>query len=177
MIVATSTTAGAGKSHWAWRWAQRDRRPGALDGPRRTSERTRMLALGAVEQVLKVFLRLREHLGRRRAFDRLLDRDADDVAVLGDADDLRQPLPADLERGLIGLIPVGGHLGLGLYLRVVPRRGPAHADAGHELAHHVRLVRGPLGEEVRGFLAAALRRDGHARDVDPRKVSARPRWQ
>src|SRR5258705_7336758 len=173
MIVATSTTAGAGNSHWAWRWAQRDRRRGALDGPRRTSERTRMLALGAVEQVLKVFLRLREHLSRRRAFDRLLDRDADDVAVLGDADDLRQPLPADLERGLIGLIPVGGHLRLGLHLRIVPARGAADADAGHELAHHVRLVRGPLGKEIRGLFAPALRRDRHARDVDRREMSAR----
>src|SRR5258705_10674156 len=99
MIVATSTTAGAGKSHCAGRCAQREERPGALDGPPRTSERTRALALGPVEQVLKVLLRLGEHLSGRRAFDGFLDRDADDVAILGDADDLGQPLPADLERG------------------------------------------------------------------------------
>jgi len=36
----------------------------------------------------KSFLRLRQHLGRRRAFDGLLDSHADDVPVLGDRDDL-----------------------------------------------------------------------------------------
>src|SRR5882724_9755371 len=107
MITATSSTAGAGNSHRAW-WCA--------------------LALSPIEQVLKVLLGLREHLRGRRALDPLLDGDADDVSVLGDADDLRQPLPADLERGLIGLIPVGRHLGLGLHVRAVPRRGPAHTD-------------------------------------------------
>src|SRR6266850_5805576 len=119
MITATSSTAGAGNSHLAW-WCA--------------------LALSSIEEVLKVLLRLREHLRGGRAFDPFLDGDADDVSVLGDADDLRQPLPADLERGLVRLVPVGGHLRLGLDLRAVPRRGPAHTDAGHELAHHVRLA-------------------------------------
>src|SRR5215510_15387089 len=105
MIAATSTTAGAGKSHCAWRCAQRVA-PLVIA--------TRALALRPVELVLKVLLGLRQHLSGRRALDRLLDRDTDDVAVLGDADDLGQSLAADLERGLIGLIPVGRHLRLGL---------------------------------------------------------------
>src|SRR5205809_5289452 len=109
MITATSTTAGAGKSHCAWRCAQSPS----------------YLALGAVQQVLKVLLRLREDLSGRRPFDPLLDGDADDVPVLGDADDLRQSLPADLERGLIGLIPVGRHLGFGFHVGAVPGGSPA----------------------------------------------------
>src|SRR5215470_7141304 len=147
MIAATSATAGAGKSHCAWRCAQRDgctwvprngpRPPTARTRPGGAVARlviaTRALALGPVEQVLKILLSLREHLRGRCALDRLLDRDADDVAVLGDADDLRQPLAADLERGLIGLIPVGGHLRLGLHVGVVPGRRAADAHAGHEL--------------------------------------------
>src|SRR4029453_15421945 len=131
MMTATSSTAGGGKSHWACRWAQRDRRAG---GPGRPPASivvcTRALALGAVEQVLEIFLRLREYLGGRRALDAFLDGDADDVAILGDADDLRQALAADLERGLVGLVPVGRHLRLGLHLRVVPGGGPAPPPAG-----------------------------------------------
>src|SRR5882724_5051182 len=107
MITATSSTAGAGNSHGAWtHWL------GGLEGPPRPPERsappggavaclvsrTGPSALSSIEQVLEVLLRLREHLGRRRALDALLDGDADDVAILGDADDLRQALPADLQR-------------------------------------------------------------------------------
>src|SRR5207302_11092789 len=120
MITATSSTAGAGNSHRAW-WCA--------------------LALSSIEEVLEVLLRLREHLGGRRPLDSFLDGDADDVAVLGDADDLRQSLAADLERGLVGLIPVGGHLRLGLHVGTVPGRGAPHADAGHELAYPGRLAR------------------------------------
>src|SRR5881396_3576105 len=141
MITATSSTAGAGKSHRAWRCAQRDRFTwGPRNGPQtpnartrpggagaRLVIRTRPLALGPVQEVLKLLLRLREDLRGRGAFDPFLDGDADDVAVLGDADDLGQSLPPDLERGLIGLVPVGGHLGLGFHVRAVPGRGPAHA--------------------------------------------------
>src|SRR6058998_3625059 len=130
MMTATSSTAGAGKSHGACRCAQRERFTwwGPRNGPHTPNARTRpggavarldiatpALALGPVQQVLKVLLRLREDLRGRRAFDAPLDGDADDVAILGDADDLRQSLPADLERGLIGLIPVGGHLRFGLH--------------------------------------------------------------
>src|SRR5437660_8604406 len=129
MITATSSTAGAGNSHRAW-WCA--------------------LALSSIEEVLKVLLRLREHLGGGRPLDPLLDGDADDVAVLGDADDLRQPLAADLERGLIGLIPVGGHLRLGLDVGTVPGRGASHTDTGHELTPHVRLVSRPLREDIVG---------------------------
>src|SRR5207244_7350048 len=156
MITATSSTAGAGNSHRAW-WCA--------------------LALSSIEEVLEVLLRLREHLGGGRPLDSFLDGDADDVAVLGDADDLRQSLAADLERGLVGLIPVGGHLRLGLHLRAVPRRASPHADPGHELTDHVLLARGPLSEEVRGLLVAALGRNGHPGDVDRRDAAARPRWE
>src|SRR5438445_11514800 len=108
MRRATMRRAVAGKSHRARGWAQRALRPEAV----RVS--VGALVLRPVEKSLKVFLRLGQDLRGRRAFDRLLDGDTDDVAVIGDADDLRQPLAADRERGLIGLIPVGGHLGLGL---------------------------------------------------------------
>src|SRR5438093_3192995 len=92
--------------------------PRRSDAPRRSRGAPRdpqdSLALGPVQQILKFFLRLSEHLSGRCTLDPLLDGDADDVAVLGDADDLGKSLPADLERGLIGRIPVGGHLRLGL---------------------------------------------------------------
>src|SRR2546429_9474158 len=135
MITATSSTAGAGNSHRAW-WCP--------------------LALSSIEEVLEVLLRLREHLGGGRPLDSFLDGDADDVAVLGDADDLRQSLAADLERGLVGLIPVGGHLRLGLDAGTVPGRGASHTDTGHEPTHHVRLVRRPLPAETAGVRFAAL---------------------
>src|SRR6267378_6348194 len=116
MSPATKRTAGAGNSHRARRWAQRALRPAAA------RVTVGALVLRPVEKVLKVFLRLGQNLRGRRALDRLLDGDTDDVAILGDADDLRQPLPADLQRSLIGLIPVGRHLRLGLHLRAVPGR-------------------------------------------------------
>src|SRR5436309_14681385 len=126
MMTATSATAGAGKSHGAWRWVKLDR----------TREPA---ALRPGQEILKLLLRLREHLRGRRSFDTLLDGHADDVAILGHADDLRQSLAADLQRGLIRLVPVRRHLRLRLHVGAVPRRGTTDTDAGHELAHHVRL--------------------------------------
>src|SRR5262249_57909658 len=130
--TATSKTAGAGKSHWAWRCAQR--------------VSTRSLVLRPVQQILKVLLRLGEDLGRWRPLDRLLDGDADDVTILRDPDDLRQALAADLQRRLIGLVPVSGHLPLGLHPRIVPGPGTAHAHTAHELVDHVRSARPTLCE-------------------------------
>src|ERR1700730_18982079 len=127
MIAATRSTAGAGNSHRAWRCAQRP--------SRREEIGTRLaLALRPVEHVLELLLRLRQDLRGRRALYGLLDRHPDDVAVLGDRDDLGQPLPADLERGLTGPVPVRGHLGLGLDLGVVPGGGAAPPDPGPEVA-------------------------------------------
>src|SRR5437660_2541755 len=103
MITATSSTAGAGNSHRALWWTHW---LGGLEGPPRPPKRsarpgkavarlvtrTPPLALSSIEQVLKVLLPLREHLGGGRPLDSFLDGDPDDVAVLGAADDLRQPL-------------------------------------------------------------------------------------
>src|SRR5262245_35515662 len=134
-ITATRASAGAGNSHRACRCPQRATAP--LAGPGAIAAR---LALGAVEQVLAVLLGLGQHLRGRRALDRLLDGHADDVAVLGDPYDLRQPLSPDPERRLVGLVPVGGHLRLGLDLRAVPRGRATHAHASHQLADSVGLV-------------------------------------
>src|SRR5262244_1282568 len=101
MITATSKTAGAGKSQCAWRCAQ-------PPSPREKVGTCRALALRPVQHFLEVLLRLRQELGGRPALDGLLDGHADDVPILGDADDLGQSLPADLERGLIGLVPIRG---------------------------------------------------------------------
>src|SRR6185295_6815891 len=120
MIAATSRTAGAGNSQRALRWLQRASRPDGVRSPAvagrsaiagsvlisgRRGPRLE-LCLGPDEHVLELLLCLGSDLGGRRPLDRLLDRHADDVAVLGDGDDLRQSLTADLERGLVGLIPV-----------------------------------------------------------------------
>src|SRR6185503_5005562 len=110
--LARSPPGDVGSRRAALRTSSGDRRAmragaghGPPPAPRPHRSPRASLALGAVEEVLKFLLRLGQDRGRRRALDALLDGHADDVAVLGDADDLRQTLAADLERGLVGLVP------------------------------------------------------------------------